>query len=241
MRKKTTTIVAIVVLAILALCFPTQIHHLRENTGGSLWWHQDEAYLFLGSGTDGHHLSVAAYPWETLKEYLYAPAFPDDRRFAVTVIRITDSAIERHNMEFGREAGSAPNFLTPFGEDFYAMCPGMILCKWVGSRFDPATEEEQRRFGGIDHLLRGEIGDNPANGWFRRWTDPAAGDHLSISVGGKFSILVKNNATNKSSYPDISIELIRPGQASINLWHVNGTPRIVSEKEYKAAFQPSPR
>ena len=241
MRNKTLTTVGIVLLAILALCFSTEIYYLRESTGGDLWWHQDEAYLFLGSGADGHHLRVAAYPWETLKEHLYAPAFPDDRRFAVTVIRITDSAIERHNVDFGREAGNGADFLTPFGEDFYAMCTGMILCKWVGSHFDPATVEEQHKFGGVDHLLRGEIGDNSVNGWFRRSTDPAPGDHLSINVGGKFSILVENKATNKLSYPDISIELIRPGQAPVNLWHVDGTPRIVSEKEYEAAFQPSPR
>jgi len=176
-------------------------------------------------------------PWEMIKEqYFYAPAFADDKRIAATVIRVTASTIERHAVVFGQRSGDAPDLLTPFGESFYALCPGMILCKWTGTQFVTATQREERDFGGIDHLIRGDIGNNPVNGWRRRDTDPTAGDQFSIEVGGKFSILVRNNAKSKLSYPDISIELLRPSEAPVDLWHVNGAPRRVSEKEYRAAF-----
>jgi hypothetical protein len=231
-----TIILGVAVLAVLALGLSMNIYYVREVAGGSIWWRGSQAYLFLGSGADGHHLRSLAYPWEMFKERFYAPPFPDDRRFAVTVIRVTDSAVVRRTADFGQNAGSAPDFLTPFGEEFYAMCPGMVLCKWTGTQFGPVTEEEQRNLGGIDHLIRGDTGNNPVNGWYRRWVDPAPGDQFLVAVGSKFSILVINEATGKNSYPDIIIQLLREAQPPLSLWHVNGTPRRVSEKQYRAAF-----
>lgn len=237
MRQKITIILVVAVLAVMALCLSKSIYFVREFAGGSIWWNGSQAYLFLHSGAEGHHLRSLAYPWEMFNERFYAPALPDDRRFAETVIRVTDSTVERNSADFGQNAASAPAFLTPFGEEFYAMCQGMVLCKWTGTQFGPLTEEEQRNFGGIDHLIRGDIGNNPVNGWYGRSVEPAPGDQFLVTVGSKFSILVRNEATGKNSYPDITIQLLRESQPPLSLWHVNGTPRRVSDKQYSAAFQ----
>jgi hypothetical protein len=56
--------------------------------------------------------------------------------------------MERRVVGFGEETGNDPDFITPFDDGFYAQCPGVVLCKWTGSSFVRATEEEQRRHEG---------------------------------------------------------------------------------------------
>jgi hypothetical protein len=232
-----TILVALVFLiaavALAAAAF-SKIYYLRQYAGGSLVWHRDEAYLFLFESRVGYRINYVEYPWVLLGEYLNSPPFPDDHRFLLTVIRATPSAVERRVVEFGDRAGIFPQYLTPFGERIYARCPGDILCKWTGIDFEAATQEEQRDLDGV-HRLDAAV-DGELNGWSKRGVGPAPHDQFAVEVGKRFTLSVKNGATNKREQPKISIDLLRPGQPSERIWYHDGTPGYVSQMEYENKF-----
>jgi hypothetical protein len=169
-----------------------------------------------------------------LGEYLYAPRFPDDHRNFLTVIRVTPSEVERRVVEFGEEAGTFPSNLTPFGEQIYAECPGVILCKWTGTDFKTATAEEQRDLDGIHRLDAGTDGE--MNGWSKRGVRPAPHDQFAVEVGHQFTLSVKNGAVSTREQPKISIDLARPGKASETIWYHDGTAGNISEMDYENRF-----
>jgi hypothetical protein len=232
-----TILVALVFLiaavALAAAAF-SKIYYLRQYAGGSLVWHRDEAYLFLFESRVGYRINYVEYPWVLLGEYLNSPPFPDDHRFLLTVIRATPSAVERRVVEFGDRPGIFPQYLTPFGERIYARCPGDILCKWTGIDFEAATQEEQRDLDGV-HRLDAAV-DGELNGWSKRGVGPAPHDQFAVEVGKRFTLSVKNGATNKREQPKISIDLLRPGQPSERIWYHDGTPGYVSQMEYENKF-----
>jgi hypothetical protein len=89
-----------------------------------------------------------------LTESLHAPLSPDDQRISVTVIRITESAVERHVVDVADTGpGSGPGFYTPIEGQIYANYPDLGgLSKWAGDHFVAATDEERKRLSNIDHL-----------------------------------------------------------------------------------------
>lgn len=97
----------------------------------------------MGRTRQGSHFRYVEYSWVALKEYFYAPPFPNDQVVSDMVIRVTPSVIERRIVDFSEETGNHPDYITPFEDGFYAQCPGVILCKWTGSSFVTATEEER--------------------------------------------------------------------------------------------------
>jgi hypothetical protein len=96
------------------------------------------------------------------------------------VIRVTPSAVERHVVDFGEETGNTPDFLTPFDDGFYAQCPGVVLCKWNGNGFEPATEEEQRKHDGTHRLFKGDLNNQTINGWSVRQVRRSPGDYFHV-------------------------------------------------------------
>ncbi|MBZ5525218.1 MAG: hypothetical protein LAP21_23575 [Acidobacteriia bacterium] len=230
-----TALVGLLAIVFIAAAL-SKIYFVRDHSGGSIMSKGDEAYLFLGSGHTGYNFSYLEYPLIRVKEYFYAPPFPEDRNASIIVMRITPSGTERYSINFGKDAGGTPQLLTPFENDFYAMCRGAALCKWTHSGFQPATEEEQRRFGGIDHLVRGAMNNETINGWSVHQIGRSRGEHLELSIGGKFVISAKNEAALEQESPRVSIDLIRPGIAPENLYHADGAPRRVSKAEYKRDF-----
>jgi hypothetical protein len=227
--------IAVLLAAALAASVFLKVHYIRDDSGAELFWRADEAYLFVGTGHTGYCVSYLVYPWVVLKEYLHAPPSPADQLVSTTVIRMTPSAVERHVVAYGERTSNAPLFLTPFDDGFYAMCPGAILCKWTGSGFDSATEEEQRRLDGTNRLIRGDM-NNIINGWHVHYAGRSPGDHFEVEVGKNSMIAVKNQATDVRAYPWISVDLLRPGQPPESLYDVNGTPRRVSKAEYERVF-----
>jgi hypothetical protein len=228
----TALLVALIAAAIL------NIYFIRNDSGGDFLWNADEAYLFIPVARRGLHTSYLAYPWVLFAESLYAPPFPDDQAVSVTVIRVTQSTVERHLVNVADPSpGTTPGEYTPFEGRIYANCPELGgLCRWTGERFEAATTDEQREFGvgGIEHLKVLEI-DN-VNGWFKKGM-PGNGHQFTADVGGKFSLLVKNEAGDAREYPRISIYLQRPGRVPERLWYLDGTPRRVTRSAYKHAFQ----
>jgi hypothetical protein len=167
-----------------------------------------------------------------LTQSLHAPLSPDDQCISVTVIRITESSVERHVVDVAdTRPGSGPGFYTPIEGQIYANDPDLGgLSKWAGDHFVAATDEERKRLSNIDHLTLPDI-DN-VNGWSKR----GLGGQYTVAVGNKFSLLARNEATTRE-YPRISIYLLRPAQAPERLWHLDQTPHTVSRSVYKRTFE----
>ena len=244
MKKRRLAIVGFMILVLFAIGIAaigtiasSQVYFLREGAGGTLFCRAEEAYLFMDGTRRGYHFSYVKYPWIALGEFLNAPPFPDDRRVSDIVIRVTSSGAERHLVDFGKETGNAARSITPFDDGFYAQCPGVVLCKWTGNSFEPATEEEQRKHDGTHHLLEGDPNNPTINGWSWYHVGRSPGDHFDVRAGNKFEITAKNLARNVGGYSNISIDLLRPGQPPESLYNVDGTPRRISKSEYERTFE----
>jgi hypothetical protein len=236
MRWRTKIGIAVFFAALVAAA-ALNIYFIRDDSGGSLLWNGDKAYLFVGVARRGFHCSYLAYPWALAKESLfYAPAFPADDAEWITVVEVTQSSVKRSVVDVpDPRPGIAPGEFTPLEGAIYANCPRLGgLCKWAGDHFEAASREEQQKFGGIERLSFGEF-DN-VNGWSERIM-LGNGRQFVVEVGGTFSILVKNHATGAREYPKISIDLVRSGGVPEQLWYLDEAPRSVSRSAYKRAFR----
>lgn len=235
MRKSMKISLLAVCAAILVAATFTDVHYVRSYPGGTLLRRGDEAYLFLGTGQTGYRFSWLKFPFVLVGEYFNAPPVPEYQYGSTTVFHITPASTDRQRVEFGEDTSRTGQFFTPFNDGFYAMCNGGSLCKWTNTGFQPATEEEERRFGGIEHLVRGDINNKDINGWSIYEIGRSRGE-FQVSVGGKFTIAVDVKATFPQEYARISIALSRPGQPEQILYAGDGTPKLISEGEYRRDF-----
>lgn len=225
------TILVVVVVLVVAIAASTyfKVYYSADGAGATLYSRGDEAYLFLGSGHTGYSCRyIQCLIIHALQYFNYVPE-PEHEVRSVLVLRITPTGIERQVVNRGTHHW--PGFVTPFEDGFYGMCEGTVLCKLSGNDFVSATEEEQKKHDGLNRLMRDDMNDKTINGWYVRGVREAT-DHFELNVGGKFTIAAKNLATDARQYPNVAVDLIRPGHAPENLYHVDGTPRTVSRAEY---------
>src|SRR6476646_30248 len=223
--KSVLLLLCVLVLIISAL---SSAHVVRSASGGTIFYKEDVAFLYLGSGHDGWRFSYLKYPLVIFLEYFNVPVPPSDRRHSTTVFRITPSGVVQQNIDYGEDNAGSPLFVTPFGDNLYGMCLGGVLCRWSGGSFQPATEEEQKQFGGIDHLDRGGRPEGPHDGWITQPIGTKPNQNFEIDVAGKFKIVARNDATNGRQHPKVVIDLVRPGRPKENLYNVDGATRWVS-------------
>jgi hypothetical protein len=236
MQKKIKTAVLISFFVLVVSAAFLNMYVVRDYGGATLISKDDEAILYVGTAHIGYRFSYLEYPLILIRQYFHAPPLPRAKSAFSTLIRITPSAIEQHTANTGDDPGRNIAYLTPFEEGFYAMCNGDSLCKWTANGFKPVTEEEKNKFGGIGHLVRGDINNKTINGWSVRQLHQSSGNHFEVSVGGKFSISAKNDAATDRDFPKLSIILVRPGQAPESLYSVDGRPRQISAREYRSIF-----
>jgi hypothetical protein len=235
MNKKTKTVAAFLVLVLaVVLGLACHVYIVAGWGGGTVFWKGEEAYLFVGNSHTGYHFRALEYPFVLLAQYFYYVPSPQNGVASEIVMRVTRAGIENHIVNYGEWPAHPPLFLTPFEDSFYAVCQGGVLCKWAGDRFQPATEEERRKFGGVDKLARG--GFTELNGWHARG-DGLPGDHSEVQLGKDLVISVRNRTTDLRAYPWVSIDLLRAGQPTQSLYNVDGTPRMVSKSEYEQTFK----
>ena len=222
-RKKALAglVVLVVLSSSIALAF-SKIYYIREDSAGTLLWSADEAYLFMSVVRRGFGISYLEYPWAIFEQFLNAPPFPDDRRVSLVVIRVTASAVERQVVDFPADTAHAPTFLTPFDKSIYANCQG-VLCRWTGTRFQPASDTEQRRLDRTNRLSVPNF--NGVEGWSRQGVGSVTGDsQFSADVGGKVTLVVKLGNSTKSAYGGASVDLLRPGRAPERSGILTGIP-----------------
>ena len=233
---KTITLIIVIVL-VLAASFWFRAYRLVDHAGATLYSKGDEAFLFLGSGHTGYSCRYLECALTFVLQKFNSVPEPDREVAAVNVVHLTPAGVERHMLQFDKS--SSPSFVTPFEDGLYGMCPGSVLCKLENGAFVPATDEERRLHGGLDHLIHDDMNDKTINGWYVR-SMRGPGDHFQANVGGKFSIDAKNLAVNAKQYPNISIDLLRPNATPESLYKTNGAPRWVSKDEFVDALHKQP-
>jgi hypothetical protein len=237
MQKGKKLAVIVAVLGVVALVLASRkIYFIRDDGGGSLLWNADEAYLFMDVSRRGASVSYLDYPWVLLKEYLYGVRLPDDQRTSVTVVRVTASGVEHHVVEMLDEnPANTPDLYTPAQGYIYANYHGSLY-KWTGTKFETATEEEQRRLDGTNRLVAKDI-EKDAEGWSKRGFVEAPVDYqFVIDVDSKFRLQVTNKVLDRAGHGGISIFLVRAGQDPEEIWRFNGHPQRVSKVDYDRAF-----
>lgn len=227
---------AVVLAGALLSLFLLHAYFVTDDCGVMLFLKGEEAFLILDTGHTGTHLSYLEYPIAMVKELLGGVYMAKDRRVSTMVVRVTPSTVQRYVIDFGKYTGEAPTFLTPFDDGIYAMCPGGVLCKWERNAFRPATDDEQRQHGGIDHIFRGDANNQIVNGWSIRVLRNAPGDQFSVEIGQKVTIVAKNAAATDKERPKMFVEMLPSGQPGENSYLIDGSPRKVSKSEYERFF-----
>jgi hypothetical protein len=235
MRIKVRTMILVgIAAALIAWVLLGNLYWMREDSSGQLLWKGDEAYLFAMVARRGLRIRAISFPWEVLGEWLNVPAMPTEELAFLTVIRVTPSGIERHTQKGIGDTAEIPVFFTPIGEIIYAGCHG-TLCKWVGDHFENASLQEQKSVGGFNQLSP-DI-DGPINGWSKRGVGSVVGDfHYAVDLGNDSHLRIQQGNVNRSVTDSATVYLDRAGRPSQQLWHVDGTPRLVSRWKYKQAF-----
>ena len=225
---KRIRILAVIVALILGSGL-VRLYFVSDHAGATVFQRDDEAYLFLGGGHTGWHFPALFFPVVLAEEYLHVPAESADEYGQSLVIRVTHAGVQRW---VNRPSGIAN--LTPFENEFYARCPGTVLCRWTDSGFVRASQEDEKRIG-LDNLYTGSFDNKIVNGWTTHQLKFAAGDNFEVHLGQDLAISVKNRS-ERDAFPNVAVDLLRPGQAPENLYRADGEPRRVSRSEYEQLF-----
>jgi hypothetical protein len=239
---RTTAIALAALVVCLVLASSLHFYFLSDGSGGMIFWRPGEAYLFLGAAHIGYRISYLEFPFVAIGEYFYWVPYTDDVHNSSIVFRITSSSVERHFVDYGYGWDAhSPAFLTPFEDTIYASCLVVRLCKWNGKSFEPATEDERRRFGGDEALVKGDMNNQVVNGTHARDTEVLVpGNHFDIAVGNNLTLSVDARATGVPAEDlarRVTIELLRPNQPPEMLYDVDGAQRTVSKNEYENMFR----
>jgi hypothetical protein len=235
-NKLKLTVLAAVLVGVVATLVFGKLYLIEDDSGGTLLWNSNEAYLFMGVARRGFRISYREYPWIMLEGLLYGVRERDDQRTSVTVVHISAAGMDRHMFEASdEEQANTPDMLTPFEGQIYANYHGSLV-KWTGDKFETATAEEQRRLDGTNRLVPTDI-EKDAAGWSKRSFGESP--EFAVDVGGKFTLLVTNKLASRSGSGAsvVSVTLARPGQSPENVWRVDGVPRRVTRTEYEHTFK----
>jgi hypothetical protein len=228
-----------ILFLVAVLSIVLHVHIVRDSSGATIYSRENEAYIFMGESHAGWRLPYIEYPFAIVGDYFGAVTERSDELSESVVLHITPASIDRQIYLPVNPNHSDPLFITPFDDGLYGMCPGLKLCKWTGTSFEPATSEQEQRIGGIDHLLRGDREDHPVNGWVIR-SSGRPGDHFVARVGKEIVITMENHNKEASPYAWVTIEMLRAGQQSVQLYNVDGRkPRFVTKATYDRLFSTS--
>jgi hypothetical protein len=231
-NKFVFTVLLAGVVALLALL---HVYVVRDDGGAYLLWNGHDADLFVCNSPRGFRISYLRYPWVILEQYLNAPPLPDNEKMSAAVIHVTSSAVERYDLDVP-EGSIPPSIQTPIAGEIYANCEGS-LCKWAGTHFEPASEEERRRLDGLDRLIPNDI-DGGANRWSKRSIGYALHDYqFSVGLGQDVTLKAELTNTQKAAYSKSSVYVLRTGKAPQRIWYLDGYPKSVSRAEYNQLFQ----
>ena len=222
-------IICLVVAAALATSGYAKLSLVFTEASGSLFWDADEAYLFLDYANSGVRMSYLSYLLEFPKTMLGGPTLRSDLSGSVLALRISRQAIEpltTQDLSLGDYRFVKGDIYSRSGID------GSIW-KWSGTAFIRASGDEDRAFNPV--APGGFLGFDNVNGWSERAQLGGGvrdGYEVPFTLGGeKFSLVTRQGALG-----EVSIDLIRPGQAPQKIWSLDQSTRWVSKAHYQRIF-----
>ncbi len=232
-RSRILAIAALAVVVIVAAFW--HLYLLSGGGNGYAFSRGDETYLFLADSHTGYRMTALEYPFEKMKNAFNGQMESTDDQTCQLVLHITPQAVER--VRGCPSPGLAyAMYLTPFEDGIYAMCKGMIVCKWTPSGFVAATDEEEKRVGGVNAMRPGVGTERMVNGWAVE-RQPRAGEEHEIAVGSQRKIVVKGFAPARRDQPIATYDVVDAGKTE-RIYDVYA-PRFVSRAVYEAAFAKS--
>jgi hypothetical protein len=228
--KKKKAILVVALVTVLSISIAVQLYFVADHAGVTVFARDREAYLFLGGGHTGWHFPALLFPIVVAQAYLGVPARISDKDPQSLVIRITPEGVQ----SWIHPASDVAD-LTPFQEGFYARCPGSVLCKWTEKGFMRASLEEEKSIA-IDKLHSGSFDNKLVNGWNTYVLKFAPGNRFKVTLPTDIEILVQNHCKQDCAYPDVTVDLFRPGRAPENLYRADASPRLVRKSRYKELF-----
>lgn len=240
MQNKTLRVFLYVFASVLICALLWPIHLVSDGSYATCYSRENEAYLFLSGSHVGYHFPAIAYPFgfalAHVSGYAAAGLFqPNDTQPVLTVLHITPTSLERQ-IDSLNDKDQDASFITPFEDGLYGMCPWSILCKWAGKRFEPATPDQIKSVGGVEHLVRGSTGGQPVNGWLITQTY-AAGQKSEIPIGKEVTIILQNHGQTNGINNWITVDIVRARRTFDRVYDVDGRkPRLVSKATYNRIF-----
>lgn len=227
MSRKRIILALVVVAGLLTLARFEYIYIIWDVAGAQLVCNADQAVIFVHEGSRGYQHSYLSFPLDAVKQMFYSVSPPDRQRFEYVLFVVTPTKVQRFEI-----ADSSLTDIDPVGDNLYAGSETGIQ-KWTGSRFIRATAEEKQAYLNAMHSdSHGPDYDN-YHGWSARSSILGGGLHqYVIALNGNTLTLEVNGHFNS----DLSIEVIRRGQAPEKIWHLNESPRFVSRVEYEQVF-----
>jgi len=232
MPKVSKTLLAInffIVAIILSAALNAYL--IRIDAGGYALWNAKEAYFFIYKDTLGRHVKWIGYPLLALGEMFGYIEPPDDGHGTEFVVRVTPDGVERHTLEMtDRTQGSGPSMFTPLEGRIWVNYPTLGgLCWWAMDHFERATQEEQKRLGGISALNNDFYDDK--NGWSKHGL---GGRNREIKLSDSVVLLVSGQGVSKLD--PISIEMRNQGGESQTIFDLALQVGLVSRSQYRRTF-----
>jgi hypothetical protein len=233
-HKRTIQALALSLVGLLIIALFFQLHLVRDSAeDGVLLWNSQEAYLFVGWGRSGYHLSCFEYLLAYVPAYFGVPRTVDDNRLSMIVVRITPTSIEQHVAEPYKMYRGFLAYV-PRGNTIYAYDGSATLWKWTGTHFETATLDEQRELALDEKTLASKTDYTNVNGWSARHSFTARPAKSEIELQGKPLIFFTKV---KDSGSEVSLDLQLPGRApQMMLWTRNAW-HLVSKSEYDRIFK----
>lgn len=240
MQKKTARLLQFVFAFVIFGTSLWQVYLIRDGSYAACYSRDNEAYLFLAGSRTGFHFRAITYPFRIALGYLFggyvaAGLFErDDMQPSLIVLHITPASLEQ-GVDDLNEKDQDASFITPFSDGLYAMCPGGVLCKWTGKRFELATTEQLKSVGGIENLLRGSTRNQPVNGWLI--TETYAVGHHEIPIGKDITVIMENHGQIGGVYNWITVDILRTRRPIERVYDVDARKlKLVSKATYDQIF-----
>jgi hypothetical protein len=232
MRKK-IFVTSIVLAVSLFVIINPKVYVIRDAADGTLYWDTNEALLFVGTTSSGVRFSYPRYAIEPVLESLGDVRIPDDKRCSqILVIRVTDKEVQRYITgleQYAEEPYCFTHYVLFNGRIYVGYLAQQKVWRWSSNQFQPATETEFRGFNPLKSA-HGSQFDN-IEGWSMRENALGRVDSYRITLNGQPLTLVSSG--RKWPRGEISLDLIRPGQAPQRIWSNDERPHVVTKTEYQ--------
>jgi len=227
MSPKRTIVALLVVAGLLTLARFENIYMIWDFAGAQLTWNADQAVIFVHEGSHGYRHSYLSFPFDAVKQMFYAVSPPDRKRFDIVLFVVSPTKVQRFEI-----ADASFTDIEPVDGDLYTGSESGIQ-RWTGSRFVAATTEQRQAFLSARHKTSHGPDYDDDHGWSARSSILGGGEHRYIIPlkGGMLTVEVEGHFNS-----ELSIDVLRNGQARQNIWHLNGRPRWVTKAEYQEVF-----